>query len=81
MANVITRALRGVNADVIDPVALSDGDDADEPGSPYSIPDWGSPAREEPSSAYIARARGFAERLARVALDDSDGDDGDGVGN
>ncbi len=81
MANVITRALRGVNADVIDPVALSDGDDTDAPGSPYSIPDWGSPAREEPSSAYIARARGFAERLARVALDDSDGEDGDGVGN
>ena len=66
--DLIDKALRGVES------ASSES----EEDIASAVPTWGSPARDEPSSAYIRRARGFAARMAReVARDEAE--DGNGT--
>lgn len=61
--DLIDKALRGVES------ASSES----EEDIARAVPTWGSPARDEPSSAYIRRARGFAARMAReVARDEAE---------
>lgn len=61
--DLIDKALRGVES------ASSES----EEDIASAVPTWGSPARDEPSSAYIRRARGFAARMAReVARDEAE---------
>jgi len=51
---------------LIDKALLGPSSGDESPGEDFAgVPTWGSPARAEPSSAYIRRVRGFAERMAR----------------
>lgn len=60
--------MSGVRA-LIDKALLGPSSGEEDDASPEEdfagVPAWGSPARAEPSSAYIRRVRGFAERMAR----------------
>ena len=66
---LIDRVLRGaIDASVS--ASASDEDDFVR-----AVPAWGSPNRDEPSSAYIRRARGFAERMRREVSGDAQSED------
>ena len=66
---LIDKVLRGAT----DASVSASGSDEDD--FVRAVPAWGSPHRDEPSSAYIRRARGFAERMRREVSGDARSED------
>ena len=66
---LIDKVLRGAT----DASVSASGSDEDD--FVRAVPAWGSPHRDEPSSAYIRRARGFAERMRREVSGDARAED------